>query len=424
LRPDKSSPAAAPVTPAPSRSRERLGWAAALVAAIVLTGAAALFFYHPAQSTHSIRTVINPPDKAHVNLTGDTAGPPVLSPDASAITFAATGADGKTAIWLRPANSLDARQLPETDNAIFPFWSFDSRSIAFFADGKLKTIDLSGGSAQVIADSPFGRGGAWGADGVIVYSPATQDRLYRVSANGGAPAPITKLDAALYSSHRWPFFLPDGKHFLYLAINHEAPANDTIYYASLDGSINKPLFKSQSNAIYADGYILFARNEQLLAQAFTPSSGAVSGEPQPLVRGVVSDSTTWHMDASASNDGVLIYDSGGSGNVELLWMDRATKQLSAISGNLGNLKALSVSPQGDRIALEINTGTSVSGCSIWPAAPAPASPSALKAITLRNGLRTGNGSFITPGATAGPSFSASLPTEAARRKNCSTMIKS
>jgi Tol biopolymer transport system component len=355
---DKSSSVAAPVTLAASRSRERLGWAAALLAAIVLTGAAAVIFYHPTQSAPSIRTVINPPEKAHVNLTGDNAGPPVLSPDGSAIAFAASGADGKTTIWVRPANSLDARQLPETDSAIFPFWSFDSRSIAFFANGKLKTVDLSGGSAQIIADAPFGRGGAWGADGIIVYSASTQDRLYRVSTNGGTPAPVTTVDTSQHSSHRWPSFLPDGKHFLYLAINHQVPANDTIYYASVDGTVNRPLFKSQSNAIYAAGYILFARNEQLLAQAFNSSTGALSGDPQPLVRGVINDSVTWHMDASASDDGLLIYGTGGSGSVDLLWMDRANKQLSPISANLGNLRAASVSPQGDRIALEINASTS------------------------------------------------------------------
>jgi serine/threonine protein kinase len=351
----------APVQPVPqpalSRHRERTFWLAAFAAALVIGAVGATLLHHQSPAP-SIRTAINPPEKAHINLTGDNAGPPILSPDGSAITFAASGADGKTTIWVRPANSLDARQLPETDNAIFPFWSFDSRSIAFFADGKLKVVDISGGSAQVIADAPFGRGGAWGADGVIVYSPATQGPLYRVSANGGAPAAVTTVDTSQHTSHRWPFFLPDGKHFLYLAINHQVPANDTICYASLDGSVNKPLFKSQSNAIYADGYILFARNEQLLAQAFNPSSGAVSGEPQPLVRGVVNDSTTWHMDASASNDGLLIYGSGGSGSVELLWMDRATKQLSNIAGNLTNLNFVNISPQGDRIALEINTGTS------------------------------------------------------------------
>ncbi|MGA2745416.1 MAG: protein kinase [Candidatus Sulfotelmatobacter sp.] len=360
-----SAPALALRQPQRSNLRANVLRAISIISALLLGAIAGAFLLQRPVLAPSIRTVINPPEKARVNLTGDNAGPPVLSPDGSAIAFAATGADGKTTIWVRPANSLDARQLPETDSAIFPFWSFDSHSVAFFADGKLKAVDLSGGSAQIIADAPFGRGGAWGADGTIVYSPATQDRLYRVSANGGAPAPVTTVDGTQHSSHRWPSFLPDGKHFLYLAINHAVAANDAIYYASVDGSVNKPLFKSQSNAIYADGYILFARNEQLLAQAFNPSSGTVSGEPQPLVRGVVNDSVTWHMDASASSDGLLIYGTGGSGSVDLLWMDRATRQLSVISANLGNLKRASVSPQGDRIALEISTGTSDGASDIW-----------------------------------------------------------
>jgi serine/threonine protein kinase/Tol biopolymer transport system component len=348
----------APVQPAVSSNpRERIIWIAALIVSLALGAVAAILLHHqpPAPSMHA---VINPPEKAHINLTGDNAGPPVLSPDASAIAFTATGVDGKATIWVRPGNSLEARQLPETDNAIFPFWSFDNRSIAFFADAKLKAVDLSGGPAQIIADAPFGRGGAWGADGTIVYSPATQGSLYRVGANGGSPTPLTTVDAAQHTSHRWPFFLPDGKHFLYLAVNHQILANDTIYYASVDGSVNQPLFKSQSNAIYADGYILFARNEQLLAQPFNPSTGAVSGEPQPLIRGVVNDRTTWHIDASASNNGLLVYGSGASGNMELLWMDRATKQLAKISTNLGDVKVATVSPQGDRIALEISSGTS------------------------------------------------------------------
>ncbi len=357
---DKSASAPAVPLQQPQRSKLRAHMlrAISIISALILGAIAGAFLLQRTVLAPSIRTVINPPEKARVDLTGDNAGPPVLSPDGSAIAFAASGADGKTTIWVRPTNSLEARQLPETDGAIFPFWSFDSRSVAFFAEGKLKAVDLSGGSAQIIADAPFGRGGAWGADGIIIYSPATQDRLYRVSANGGAPTPLTTLDASQHSSHRWPSFLPDGKHFLYLAINHQVPANDAIYFASVDGSVNKPLFRSQSNAIYADGYILFARNEQLLAQAFNASTGAVSGEPQPLARGVINDSVTWHMDASASSDGLLIYGTGGSGSVDLLWMDRATRQLSVISANLGNLKAASVSPQGDRVALEIINGTS------------------------------------------------------------------
>ncbi len=329
---DKSSPAAAPVTPAPSRSRERLGWAAALVAAIVLTAAAAMLFYHPAQSARSIRAVIDPPEKTTFNLTGDSAGPPVLSPDGASIAFAATGADGKTALWVRPTNALEAHALPGTEGAIFPFWSPDSRSLGFFAESKLKTIDLDVGSAQVVCDVPLGRGGAWGPGGVILFSPAPSAPLMRVSASGGTPVAITKVDTALHTSHRWPFFLPDGKHFLYIALHHDPSksANNTLYYASLDGRENRPLFRSQSNAVYASGFLLFGRGDQLIAQPFNPSTGTLSGEPQNVAKGVMNDSSTWHMDASASNDGLLVFGSGASGDLQLVWMDRSGKEISTI----------------------------------------------------------------------------------------------
>ena len=342
-------------------ARRPLVWIAVVIAGLLL-GAMAGFLLRRPTPAPSIRAAINPPEKTHFSLTGDNAGPPVISPDGSSIAFAATNADGKTTIWVRSSNSLEAKQLRDTDGAIFPFWSFDSRSVAFFADGKLKVVEVSGGSAQVIADAPFGRGGAWGADGNIVYSPATQDRLYRTNINGGTPSPITTLDHARHTSHRWPFFLPDGKHFLYQAINHDASkaANDTIYYASVDGKENQPLFQCKSNAIYADGYLLFARNEQLLAQPFNPSSGTLSGQPQTLTKDVANDSTTWHMDASASNDGLLIFGigSGDYGALQFQWMDRASKKLSTIVAGLTNVNGASLSPQGDRLALEINNGVS------------------------------------------------------------------
>ena len=356
---DESSNTTAPALPTPAR--RPLAWMAAVIAGLLL-GAMAGFLLHRPAPAPSIRSAINPPEKSHINLTGDNAGPPVVSPDGSMIAFAAASADGKTTIWVRPANSLDARQLPDTEGAIFPFWSFDSRSIAFFAAGKMKVVEISGGSAQVIADAPFGRGGAWGADGNIVYSPATQDRLYRISVNGGAPTPITTLDAAQHTSHRWPFFLPDGKHFLYLAINHDSAksANDTVYYASVDGSVNRALFKSKSNVIYADGYLLFARNEQLLAQPFNPASGTLSGDPKTIAKDVANDPTTWHMDVSAANGGLLIYGKGGGnyGSQELLWKDRATSKLSMIAEGLPEVNDFSLSPQGDRVALQMNNGVS------------------------------------------------------------------
>jgi eukaryotic-like serine/threonine-protein kinase len=354
---DKSSTAAPASTPAPSSTRERLGWVAAVVAAIVLTAATAIFFYHPAQSGHSIRTVINPPEKATFDLTGDSAGPPVTSPDGASLAFAATGADGRTALWVRPMNTVEARALPGTEGATFPFWSPDSRSLGFFADGKLKAVDLEGGSTQMVCDAPLGRGGAWGADGVILFSPAPTAPLMRVSAGGGTPVPITKLDEALHTSHRWPFFLPDGKHFLYVALHHDASkaGNNSVYYASLDDRENRSLFRSQTNAVYAGGFLLFGRGDQLMAQPFNPSSGTLSGEPQNVAKGVMNDGSTWHMDASASNDGLLVFGSGASGDLELIWMDRSGK-ISTIADKLPDLQAAVLSPEGDRVALQMNAG--------------------------------------------------------------------
>jgi Tol biopolymer transport system component len=355
---DKSPPGAAPVAPAPSRGRAHVGWAAALVAAIVLTAAAVMLFYHPVEPAHSIRAVIDPPEKTTFNLTGDAAGPPVVSPDGSSLAFATTGSDGKTALWVRPTNALEAHILPGTEGAIFPFWSPDSRSLGFFAESRLKTIDLDVGSAQVVCDVPLGRGGAWGPGGVILFSPAPSASLMRVSASGGTPVAITTVDPALHTSHRWPFFLPDGKHFLYLGLHHDPSkaANNTLYYASLDGRENHPLFRSQSNAIYAGGFLLFGRGDQIIAQRFNPSTGTLSGEPQNLAKGVMNDTSTWHMDASASNDGLLVFGSGASGDLQLVWLDRGGKLIGTIADKLPDLQDVVLSPQGDRVALQLNAG--------------------------------------------------------------------
>ncbi len=354
---DRSSPAVAALPASPSRTRERLTWAVAVVIAMALGVVAGIFINRP-PSAQAIRTVIDPPANATLSLTGDFAGPPVLSPDGASIVFAATGADGKTALWVRPMNVLEARTLSGTEGAIFPFWSSDSRSLGFFADGKLKTIDLNGGSALVVCDAPFARGGAWGPGGVILFTPGTQTSLMRVSASGGTPVAVTKIDPAQHTSHRWPFFLPDGRHFLYLAINHDPSrsASDTLYYASLDGRENRPLFRSQSNAVYGRGFLLFARGDQLMAQPFAPATGTLSGEVQSLASGVVNDVSTWHMDASASSNGLLVLGSGGTADWQLLWMDRNGKQIGTVADKLTNLQTARISPQGDRIALQIDTG--------------------------------------------------------------------
>ena len=134
----------------------------------------------------SIRAVINPPPDTHFRLTSDLAGPPVLSPDGGYVAFTAIGADGKTSLWVRSMNGADARSLPDTSDAIFPFWSPDSRSLGFFAYGNLRTIELTGSTAQTLCDAQLGRGGAWAPDGTIVFSPSPISGLLQISASGGS----------------------------------------------------------------------------------------------------------------------------------------------------------------------------------------------------------------------------------------------
>ena len=353
----RGAPAQAQVIVAPAK-RTSMVWPAAVAFGILIAFAAGFLLHRPAPVTDSIRTIIDPPEKSSLNLTGDFAGPPVLSPDGSTLAFTATGSEGKVQIFVRAMNSLEAHPVPETDGAMFPFWSPDGRSLGFFADTKLKIVELNGGSPTIVGEAQLGRGAAWAPDGTIVFSGNPSSPLVRVSTNGGTLTTITKIDPNHHTSHRWPFLLPDGKHFLYSAIHHDAAksANNAIYYASLDGRDNRPLFRSISNAIYADGFVLFARGDQLMAQSFDPDKGRLSGEPHIVAKGVMNDSSTWHMDASAAGNGLLVFGSGTSADLQLVWMDRATKQVTTIGDKFTNLQMGKLSPEGDRVALQIDAG--------------------------------------------------------------------
>lgn len=355
-----SAPAIAAPPAASHNKHERLGWVAGIIAAALLGALVGAFFYRPISPAPLIRTVINAPESASVLLTGDFAGPPVLSPDGAYVAFtaAAGGVQSKTALWVRPMDKLEGQMLAGTEGAIFPFWSPDSRSLGFFAENKLKIVDLAGGAPLTLCDANFGRGGAWGPNGVILFTPDTQKAVVRISAAGGTPTEVTKLDRAQHTSHRWPFFLPDGKHFLYLAIVHDPSkaVNNTLYYASLDGRENRPLFHSLSNAVYANGFLLFARGNQLMAQPFDPASGTLSGEAQSLANGIVNDVSTWHMDVSVSNNGLMVLGSGGTADWKLIWMDRNGTQVGVAADKLSDLQSARLSPHGDRIAFTMDTG--------------------------------------------------------------------
>jgi Tol biopolymer transport system component len=248
---------------------------------------------------------------------------------------------------------------------MYPFWSPDSREIGFFTPGKMKKINAGGGPPQTLCDSVGGRGGAWSKEGVIVFSPSTTQALLRVSAAGGTPEPASKLDLAqAENSHRWPSFLPDGKHFLYWSRNSRAGEPSVLYVGELGTLESKVLMKSETMAVYASGHLLFLRGQTLMAQPFNPSRLELSGEPVPVAEHVAISGATVRAMFSASNTGTLIYQSGDtSGGWNLVWWGRDGKQISSIPQS-DRYFGPRLSPDGTKVAVEIFAGAQGIG-DIW-----------------------------------------------------------
>jgi len=272
---------------------------------------------------------IVPPAGTYFEIEGDLGIPPVLAPDGSAVVFGAGGA-----IWYRSLRDGTERMLSQTGNGRYPFWSSDSKSIGFFSDGKLKTMDVNGGATKTLCDAPNPRGGAWGSSGIILFTPEVRDVIYEIPASGGAPKPVTQMDLQLHTTHRWPFFLPDGEHFVYLAANHVQPQGEQIgiYLASLDGKLNRLLVPSLVGAQVAAGQLLYVKQTKLMAQALDEKALSLRGEAVAIAEGLVVDLGVWHATFSASNSETLLYQAGTSAGLSRLeWVDRAGKHLNYAS---------------------------------------------------------------------------------------------
>ncbi len=354
---------APPVVTAPAKTRGRWIWITVLALGAVAVAALAIAYRASHKQLPVLRVNINPPENTHFDLSGDNSGPAVVSPDGKYVVFAATGPNGAQ-LYLRAFDDLTSRPLLGTEGGMFPFWSPDSRSVGFFTADKLKRVDLSGGSAVSICDGSIPRGGSWNQDGTIIAALYYNAGIFRVPAGGGTPTPITKVDLVTYSSHRWPFFLPDGKHFLYLAVNHDAPAgpNTAVFFASLDGKENRRLFSSLSNAIYAAGHLLFMRESSLMAQAFDPGVGKFTGEPKTLHENVQYDNAIWRANLSVSENGMMVYASGGiAGSESLSWFDRSGKQIGTV-GEPATFQELELSPDNQKLAV---TDMNSAAAAIW-----------------------------------------------------------
>jgi Tol biopolymer transport system component len=337
--------------PATGRSarRERLGWIVAAVAVLAaLSFAAAYFRRAPAESSATfIRLPL--PDKATPAFNSGSA----LSPDGRRVVITAFS-DGINRLWLYSFDAPALAPLPGTEGGRFPFWSPDGRNIGFFAQGKLKRIEVAGGMPATLCDVPNGFGGAWSSTGVILFAPQQGQGLYRVSESGGAATPITTLDVSrLEIAHQFPGFLPDGRHFVFFALSGQ-PDHRGIRLGSLDSPQTSFLLRTETNAQYSSaGYLLFVRGRKILAQQFDADKLVISGDPVPVTEQVHYELSTRYADLSVVGDRWLLYRSGGNLNSQLVWLDRSGRQLSAV-GPAGEYRFLTLSPDGKQVILERN----------------------------------------------------------------------
>ena len=325
------------------------------VATLVAVGGlavAAIVSHRPVRAESPIAFTIPPPDDGGFTPTESSAQSPQLavSPDGRLLAFVASGADGVQQLWIRSVDMPTARPVPGTARATYPFWSPRSRSLGFFADGYLKRIDLDGGPARNLAPAPNGRGGAWNTDDVILFCPGTSSSIHRVAANGTS-VEQTKLDPARREmSHRWPQFLPDGRHFIFLARTTDE-AKSGIFLGSLDSHDLTFIVPTGFGALYVptgQGYLLYVADEALLAVSFDPAHPRISGDPLPIVDDIATSSSFYGAFSISAGD-VLAY-STKAGFAELAWFARDGRRLGTAVPR-GNYVDFQISPDGRNLAV-------------------------------------------------------------------------
>ncbi|HSU26667.1 MAG TPA: hypothetical protein VLI65_11835, partial [Pyrinomonadaceae bacterium] len=301
-------------------SNEKVPWIAAILMALVATAFAYVYFNrHVDGGETAARLSFQPPAELSFNdVQPDWA---VISPDGKKVAFSAAS-NGKNMLYVRDLDSEEVKLLPGAENPIEPFWSPDSRSVAYGSNGKLKRSDLNAGNAQVLCDAARMVGGSWSKDGVIVFVPDYRTTLVQVLAKGGEPTPVVMDVDNDVRDHRYPYFLPDGRHFLFYR------GLSGVWVGSLDSREVKQILPDKTGAVYAQGWLVFIRNESLVAQTFDASKLELSGEAVPLIAGQKSWINNFRY--SASNTGVLVWQGVWARNYQLIWFDREGKQVGTV----------------------------------------------------------------------------------------------
>ncbi|MBI3110675.1 MAG: protein kinase, partial [Ignavibacteriales bacterium] len=305
----------------------------------------------------TVRAVIPPPEETNFHPYGFAAGPVVVSPNGRAIAFVAVTPDGRTMLYLRELDAVRPRPLAGTERAWYPFWSPDSRWVGFFSGGKLRKVDVSGSPPVTVCDAPNSRGGTWSKDGTILFTPEAVGPIFSVAAAGGTPVVVSRIDTTRKeSTHRWPSFLPDGKHFLYFSrtasFGSEAEG-DALFAASLDFTTNKMLMNTSANVIYASGHLLFMRGGTLLAQQFDESALELKGDPITVAENVINDPGFNLAVFSASENGILAYQTGvGLAGARMMIVDRTGKELGFV-GDVIEHFITRISPDGRKVIASV-----------------------------------------------------------------------
>ncbi|MDZ4722466.1 MAG: protein kinase [candidate division Zixibacteria bacterium] len=325
--------------------RFRLAWLVASVASIAAIALGVMHFTQ-VEPERIVRRFSIETSGSGVNMTW-----PQISPDGKMLAFTKSDSTGSQ-IWIRPMNSLEAYPLAGTADALRPFWSPDSKYLAYFTGSQLKKIPASGGMAQLICESN-GADGCWGKSGVILFDANVGDSIYQVPASGGTATLATEFSKNRSELiHAWPFFLPDGKHFLYIAqvdTNILLGSNFMLCVGSLDRTLNKDLMKVSTRIEYSPaGYILHAQDGNIIAQPFDADKLELSGEPFPIAENVQTLNHMAHF--SVSDNGTLVYKPVGSTDKNLLvWFDRTGQAIDTV-GRPGPYTDISVSPDGKKVA--------------------------------------------------------------------------
>ena len=335
------------VPDAPVSILRRCFWAGGALVLLVAVAAGGWLVRTP-EAKRNFQVALEPPPDTAFVFTSTNAGGFALSPDGSTIAFVGRS-KGRAQLWVRRLNEMAARPLAGTDRAHRPFWSPDGRSIGFFADGKLKRIDIAGGSPQVLAETGAGRGGTWNADNIILFCGTAADRVIRrIAATGGPATALTTLDNALNErGHYWPWFLPDGRHFLYAT---RALEGGSVYLASLDAPDKRKLVvKDGAQAIFAQSHLLYITDRTVMAQKFDAKRLETAGEPFRVADDVALVVNIGAGAFTASDNGLLAW-GNVAGAERMGWRDRTGKAIGLSNPPPATLVSPALSPDGKSLA--------------------------------------------------------------------------